>query len=77
MSSPRLAVLSDFPEEDWPSMDLVAEMLLKELHNQASKEIIAQPLCPPFRRRVQRLPVLGQARAARNAGPSKLGGIGS
>ena len=28
---PKLAVLADFPQEKWPSMDLAAEMLLKHL----------------------------------------------
>jgi glycosyltransferase involved in cell wall biosynthesis len=44
----RLAVLTDYPEEGWPSMDLVAEMLLK--HTPA--DVQATKICPPFHRRL-------------------------
>jgi glycosyltransferase involved in cell wall biosynthesis len=48
--SPRLAVIADYPEEGWPSMDLVAEMLLKHL---AGSELVrAERVCPRFRRRL-------------------------
>ena len=57
--APRLAVLRDFPEEGWPSMDLFAEMLLTQVG--------AADLCPPFRRRFTRIPWLGRRRAAFNA----------
>ena len=50
--APRLAVLRDFPEEGWPSMDLFAEMLLTQVG--------AADLCPPFRRRFTRIPWLGR-----------------
>lgn len=47
---PKLAVLADYPEEGWPSMDLVAEMLMK--HLAASDLVHATRVCPPFRRRL-------------------------
>ncbi len=58
---PRLAVLCDFPEENWPSMVLFAEMLLHGVPQSAER------LCPPFRRRFGRLPGLGRRPAAFNA----------
>lgn len=65
MSAPRLAILADFPEERWPSMDLFAEMLERELA--AEPALHAERVCPPFRRRVTRLPFLGRWAVARNA----------
>jgi glycosyltransferase involved in cell wall biosynthesis len=47
---PRLAVLTDFPEEGWPSMDLVAEMLLAHLDN--SDVVRPTRVCAPFKRRL-------------------------
>ena len=61
LPEPRLAVLRDFPEEGWPSMDLCAEMLLAEARTRAVG------FCPPFRRRFTRMPWLGRRRAAFNA----------
>jgi glycosyltransferase involved in cell wall biosynthesis len=57
----RLAVVCDFPEEGWASMDLAAEMLLRELSADRTARV-----CPPFRRRAGRLPWLGRRRAAFN-----------
>ena len=66
-SQARLAILADFPEEGWPSMDLVADMLL--LHGEAPG--LCEPLhtcrfCPPFRRRATRFPWLGRSGFAFN-----------
>jgi glycosyltransferase involved in cell wall biosynthesis len=58
----RLAVIPDYPEEGWPSMDLAAEMLLRE-----ASGVEAVRVCPPFRRRLMRLPWLGRKRVAYNA----------
>jgi glycosyltransferase involved in cell wall biosynthesis len=44
----RLAVLADYPEEAWPSMDLVAEMLLKHL----PPDVQGTRICPPWKRRL-------------------------
>jgi glycosyltransferase involved in cell wall biosynthesis len=62
---PRLAVVCDYPEEGWPSMDLAAEMLLRELRWQRGP-LQAERVCPAFRRRFGRLPWLA-GRAAANA----------
>lgn len=62
MSLPRLAVICDYREENWPSMDLVADMLLGELEKDYSDRIAATRVCPPMRRRLarQRSDVRGQ-----------------
>lgn len=57
----RLAVLADYEEEGWTSMDLCAEMLIRHLDEQG--EVQPVRACPAFRRRAQRLP-LGRGRGA-------------
>jgi glycosyltransferase involved in cell wall biosynthesis len=47
---PRLALLPDFAEEQWPSMDLVAEMTAAELRDHHGDAFSTQMLRPPFRR---------------------------
>jgi len=54
MTVPRLAVVCDYREENWPSMDLVAEMLLNHLHQEHSNFISATRIRPPLRRRFSR-----------------------
>ena len=53
----RVAILPDFVEEGWPSMDLVAEMLLANLPPGTRGE----RLCPRFRRIFGRVPGSGGA----------------
>ena len=64
---PRLAVLFDYPEEHWASMDHCAEMLLENLQAHHADQVEAQRVCPPFRRVLERVPVLGRSGAAYNA----------
>lgn len=59
----RVGVVCDYHEEGWPSMDLVAEMLLAQLPIVAP-EIEAERLRPAWRRRATRLPALGRTAAA-------------
>lgn len=47
----QVAVLCDFVEENWPSMDLVAEMLVDGLASTHASEVNATRVCPPFLRR--------------------------
>lgn len=54
MNRLRVAVICDFVEENWPSMDLVAEMLLDHLRNDHAAVIDATRICPPMRRRFTR-----------------------
>jgi glycosyltransferase involved in cell wall biosynthesis len=62
----RLALLFDYTEEGWPSMDLVAEMLLRGLAEDPALGLCPERVCPPFRRRATRLPLLGRRGAAFN-----------
>ncbi|MEO6810568.1 MAG: glycosyltransferase [Isosphaeraceae bacterium] len=64
MNPIRLALLCDYLEEGWPSMDLVGEMVLTHLEaRQGGDGIIPTRVCPPFRRRLP----LGRGRSL--AGP--------
>jgi glycosyltransferase involved in cell wall biosynthesis len=67
MSQPRLAVICDYPEEAWPSMDLCAEMLLNQLQTDNAPGVQANRVCPPFRHRLSRLPLVGKRRVSHNA----------
>jgi glycosyltransferase involved in cell wall biosynthesis len=58
-------VLADYPEEGWLSMDLCAEMLIRQLDSQ--RMIWPVRVCPAFCRRVQRLPIRGAAGVFFNA----------
>jgi glycosyltransferase involved in cell wall biosynthesis len=64
---PRLAILTDFPDEGWPSMDLCGDMLLAHLPRDGPFAVEAARLCPPFRRLATRLPAIGRRHAALNA----------
>ena len=54
MNQLRVAIVCDLVEEGWPSMDLVAEMLLDHLGREHSDVIVAKMICPPMRRRFTR-----------------------
>jgi glycosyltransferase involved in cell wall biosynthesis len=54
MGLPRLAIVCDFREENWPSMDLVADMLLNQLEKNHSNEFAVTRICPTLRRRFSR-----------------------
>jgi hypothetical protein len=54
MTLPRLGIVCDFREENWPSMDLVADMLLSHLQADYSDAVEAFRICPPMRRRFTR-----------------------
>jgi len=51
----RLAILCDIVEENWPSMDLVGEMLFHNLQQDHPGAIDATRLSPPLRRRLMRV----------------------
>ena len=51
----RIAFVCDLLEEEWPSMDLVAEMLLE--HAQRDERISTTRVRPAFARRLSRLPL--------------------
>ena len=55
MSRLRVALLADYLEEGWPSMDLVAEMLLDRLSREHAATIEVTLIRPQLRRRLSRL----------------------
>jgi len=67
MHIPRLTLLADYPEEHWPSMDLCAEMLGRQLHTDHANRFQTHVFCPPFKRRIGQLPWLGKKAFAINA----------
>jgi len=52
----RVAVIADYLEEEWPSMDLVADMLMEHLRQGHAAAIDATLIRPPMPRRLSRLP---------------------
>ncbi len=60
MSKPRLALLPDYMEEGWPSMDICAEMLLAGLQRDHRTRLAAELIRPPYRRRFERLSARGR-----------------
>ncbi len=62
----RLAVVCDYLEENWPSMELVGEMVLSHLGERHADEVAVTRVCPPFRHRAARLPGIGRRGPARN-----------
>lgn len=46
----RIGVVTDFPEERWESMDLVAEMTLMHLRQGPHEQILADVITPPYRK---------------------------
>jgi glycosyltransferase involved in cell wall biosynthesis len=65
-ATPRLAVVCDYREELWPSMDLTGAMILAHLGSEHAGEFDAARVCPPFRHRLGRLPAVGRSGTARN-----------
>src|SRR6516165_5460772 len=54
----RVAILADYAEEGWPSMDLVADMLLDHLRREHASAIDAILVRPGMPRRLARLPLV-------------------
>jgi glycosyltransferase involved in cell wall biosynthesis len=54
----RVAIIADYAEEGWPSMDLVADMLLEHLRREHASAIDAVLVRPKMRRRLARLPIV-------------------
>lgn len=53
----RVAILADYLEEEWPSMDLVADMLYEHLRREHGSTVEATLVRPPMPRRLTRLPL--------------------
>ena len=67
MTPIRLGVVCDYPEERWPSMDLVPEMILRHLARHHADTVAAERIRPPWKHRFARLPLAGGTGLARNA----------
>ena len=63
---PRVAMVCDYREEGWPSMDLVADVLLHQLRHCHATKVEAYHVCPPFRRVIGRFPSLKNHKRAFN-----------
>jgi glycosyltransferase involved in cell wall biosynthesis len=59
MTPLRVAVIADYLEEKWPSMDLVADMLVAHLAGERAPEIQAALIRPSMPRRARRFAVKG------------------
>ncbi len=66
LPKPRIGVICDFVEEQWPSMDLVAGMLLDRLQREHASALEVACICPPLHPRFSRLPLLGRASVFHN-----------
>ena len=65
--TPRLAVICDLLEENWPSMDLVAEMVVATLQRSEGFGVQASRIRPTMVRRFTRVPPFRSARLALSA----------
>ena len=54
----RVAVICDFLEENWPSMDLNGDMLCHFLQQDHAREIAATQVRPALHRRLMRIPLI-------------------
>jgi glycosyltransferase involved in cell wall biosynthesis len=64
MTALRVAIVADLLEENWPSMDLVADMLVDHLRREHAGEIEPVLIRPPLRGRLLRVPGARETRGA-------------
>ena len=57
LQKPRIGLICDFVEENWPSMDLVANMVFERLEQEHSSTLEVTRICPSLQQRFGRLPV--------------------
>jgi len=67
MNFHSVGIICDFAEENWPSMDLIADMLLQHLERDHDFGLRAIRLCPRMVSRFGSLPILRHTRLAYNA----------
>jgi glycosyltransferase involved in cell wall biosynthesis len=63
----QLALVCDFVEEQWPSMDLVGDMLYEHLEQAHGQEFQTTRIQPAMRRTFSRIPLIGSSWIGRNA----------
>lgn len=61
----RVALIFDYPEEQWHSMNLCAQMLLNHWRNDRTWQ--PDRICPSFQHRLTRFPKFGSRKAAFNS----------
>ena len=59
----RVAIVADYLEEGWPSMDLIADMLMDRLRREHAGAVEATLIRPAMPRRLTRIPGLAGSRA--------------
>ncbi|MEN3340500.1 MAG: hypothetical protein V7647_4176 [Acidobacteriota bacterium] len=64
MTPLKVAVIADLLEEKWPSMDLVADMLVEHLRTEHAGRIEPVLIRPPLRARLLRVPVVRETDAS-------------
>lgn len=62
----RLTVICDYPEENWHSMDLCAQMLIKHLQAEHADSIQTTQICPTFNWRLKQIPSLAKKQFSYN-----------
>jgi glycosyltransferase involved in cell wall biosynthesis len=67
LRKPRIGLICDFVEENWPSMDMVADMVFEHLQRDHASSLDVIRICPPLHQRFGRLPGIGSVPALRNA----------
>jgi glycosyltransferase involved in cell wall biosynthesis len=67
LGKPRIGLVCDFVEENWPSMDLVASMVWEHLVREHAGTLEVTRICPPLQPRFGRLPGIGRVPAFHNA----------
>src|SRR3954469_22031280 len=64
MTAMKVAIIADLLEEKWPSMDLVADMLVEHLRTEHAGSIEPVLIRPALRPRASRMPMVGGLRTA-------------
>ncbi len=64
MTPLKIAIVADMLEERWPSMDLIADMLMKQLRTAYSGRVDATLFRPRMRTRATAMPLAGSMQAA-------------
>src|ERR1700678_2077101 len=67
LRKPRIGLICDFVEENWPSMDLVAGMIFERLEHEHASTLEVTRICPALRPRFGRIPVIGASPVFQNA----------
>jgi glycosyltransferase involved in cell wall biosynthesis len=67
MTPMRLAIICDYSEENWHSMDLCAQMLVKHLQAEHTASIQVTEILPKFNSRCQQIPWIGKKHFAYNS----------